>query len=420
MWKIFPILLIAGSVHAQTSIDYYVQQADQHSPLLIDYNNQIRFSKLEQERLKALYTKAQLSLTGNVLFSPVIANNKLLLNPQTATNYYGQDIGQTSGGLYQGLLNFTQPLNGKALYETAAAQATITSDINVNNIKLGKHDLEKQVRDQYILCLSDRTQQQFADSMVSLIRDQEEIVKKLIGAGLLKQSDFTLLHIEYENNQQLSATWQANYNRDFLDLNLLCGISDSTIHVLDDVQLSLNTTQADTSAFITRYVLDSLNLQAAQKTTELYYKPRLNFLANGGLNTVNYSDIPRRFGVTAGLSFIMPIYDGHQRKITREQTNIKLQTNTAYRSNFQLQNEVRVHKILAELQSYDERLNLSDKQLQDYTALLLSYKKEILQGQLSIINYITVLKSRMTLGRDYLLLKSNQQLLINAYNYWNW
>lgn len=424
MWKQFLILLalIIASYEgrAQQQLTDYIQAADAHSPLLMDYNNQVNISKLEAERLKALYTKAQLSLSGNFLFAPVITPDKVLLNPQSATNYYGQDIGQTSGGLYQGLVTYTYPLLGKALYETAAAQTAITANVNLNNIKLGKHDLEKQVTDQYILCLSDKTQREFADSMVLLIRDQEQIVQKLVAASILKQSDLTLLHIEYENNLQLSATWQASYNRDLMDLKLLCGIKDTTLEVLTNIQLPLHAAPPDTSSFIKKYMLDSLNLQALQHTSELKYKPRLNLMVNGGLNTSSFTDIPRRFGMTAGLNFIMPIYDGHQRKITREQTAIQLQTNTAYKTNFQLQNEVRVHKILSELQSYKGRMEISGRQLDDYTALLSSYKKEIVQGQMSVINYITVLKSRMALGRDYLLLQTNQQLLINAYNYWNW
>ena len=418
------ILLATLALHisgyAQQDLNYYLQQAALHSPLLKDYNNQIHISTLEAERLKALYTKAQLSLTGNLLFAPVISNSQVLLNPQSAANYYGQDINQTSGGLYQGLINYTQPLTGKPLFETAAAQSAININVNLNNINIGKHDLEKQITDQYILCLSDKYQQLFADSMISLINDQEQIVKKLVTASILKQSDLTLLHIEYENNQQLSATWQANYNRDFLDLNLLCGIKDATILVLNDIQLPLHTIQADTSAFVKKYILDSLNLQAIQKISELKYKPRLNLTVNGGLNTVNFTDIPQRFGIAAGLSFIMPIYDGHQRQITRQQTAIQLQTNTAYKTNFQLQNEVRIHKIMTELQSYQQRMAIANQQLDDYATLLSSYKKEIIQGQMSVINYITVLKSKMALSRDYLILKTNQQLLINAYNYWNW
>ena len=91
-----------------------------------------------------------------------------------------------------------------------------------------------------------------------------------------------------------------------------------------------------------------------------------------------------------------------------------------YKSNFITQNTVRKSKILTELQSYTDRISIAEQQLKDFDLLLNSYKKEILSGQLSIINYTMVLKNMATIQRDYTMLFSQQQSLINAYNYWNW
>lgn len=424
IWTTIAALCLGYSqARAQHRLEDYIQQAVQNSPLLKDYTNQQSVNALESERLKAFYTKAQVSLNANYLFAPIVStdNNhtKLELAPQTANQYYGFDVGLTNGALYQGLVNYTQPLLGKPRYETAAAQVAVTSEISGNNRKLSQHDLEKQVTDQYILCLSDKSQLQFTDSMTSLLQEQQQIVQKLVAASLLKQSDLTLLHIEYENNQALSATWQASYKRDLQDLNLICGIRDTATVMLESVQLP-QSASPDSSAFLTKYRLDSLNLQMQQKIFDLKYKPQLNLAVNAGVNAVYLPDIAQRLGFSAGLNFIVPIYDGHQRRITHKKTSIQLQTNELYKNNFQLQNEVRVHKIATELGSYRTRIGIAQKQLQEYESLLSQYKKEILQGQLSIINYITVIKSRMALQRDFLLLKSNEQLLINSYNYWNW
>jgi len=43
-----------------------------------------------------------------------------------------------------------------------------------------------------------------------------------------------------------------------------------------------------------------------------------------------------------------------------------------------------------------------------------------MQGQLSIITYITVLKNMISVKRDYYILEANDLLLANEYNYWNW
>ena len=41
-------------------------------------------------------------------------------------------------------------------------------------------------------------------------------------------------------------------------------------------------------------------------------------------------------------------------------------------------------------------------------------------GQVSVLDYITVLRSKIQTEKDRLLLRTNKQLVIAAYNYWNW
>ena len=91
-----------------------------------------------------------------------------------------------------------------------------------------------------------------------------------------------------------------------------------------------------------------------------------------------------------------------------------------YKESFFSQNSVRKTKILNELQSYTSRINIAEQQLKEYETLLNLYKKEILTGQLSIINYVMVLKNMATMQKDNAILSTQKQSLINAFNYWNW
>jgi hypothetical protein len=204
-----------------------------------------------------------------------------------------------------------------------------------------------------------------------------------------------------------------------MDLNILCGIADTTIVEIEPLTISLNPSPAN-SNFLEKYRLDSLNLLAQQKAFELKYKPQLNFLANAGLNAVYAPTILNRFGLSAGLSFLFNFYDGNQKAITRNKTQYLGKSVSFYKNNFITLNAVRKSKILTELQSFTNRISIVEQQLKDYEQVLNSYKKEILLGQLSIINYTTVLKNMTTIQRDLALLYSQQQILINAYNYWNW
>lgn len=48
------------------------------------------------------------------------------------------------------------------------------------------------------------------------------------------------------------------------------------------------------------------------------------------------------------------------------------------------------------------------------------FEEEMQAGQLSVIDYVTVLRNRIGVQRDHMLLQTNRQLLVTAWNYWNW
>lgn len=425
MKSIIAIFLYAIAVPAaaQNSLDYYVQTAKRNSPLIYDNINQSKANQLEIERLKAFYRKPQIGVTANYLFSPIVStdNNKITFQPNAdnANHYYGYDLAYSNGGQYQALLNVTQPLFNGQRYKTASEQLKVSSQINENNAKLSEHDIEKIVTDQYILCLQDYKQIDYAEQMITLLAEQKELLKKLIENSIYKQSDLLQLNIEYNNFLSQLTTIKANYRRDLMDLNILCGINETALVQLQNTNLTLSNNVSN-SMFLEKYRLDSLNLMAQQKAFELKYKPQLNLFGNAGLNAVYAPTIPNRFGISAGFTFTYNFFDGNQKAINRNKIQTLEKSVSLYKKFFITQNTVRKSKILTELQSYTDRIAIAEEQLKDYDLLLNSYKKEILSGQLSIINYTMVLKNMATVQRDYTLLFSQQQSLINAYNYWNW
>jgi hypothetical protein len=169
-----------------------------------------------------------------------------------------------------------------------------------------------------------------------------------------------------------------------------------------------------------RYRLDSLNLVATQKIFELKYKPTVSLFANTGLNAVYAPTIPNRLGIAAGINFTLNLTDGKQRDITQQRTAVLMRTTKLYKDFFYNQNSVRKNRILTELKSIGERVSLTEDQLKEYQKLLEFYKQELSRGQISVINYITTLKTMAITQRDFVILKTNRDLLVNLYNYWNW
>ena len=109
-----------GQEVQERSLHYYIEAAKEHSPLIRDYRNQTEIEQAELERLKAMYTHSRLELNGEYLFVPVISKDggraAFKWNAHSATDYYGYDLGESSGSLHAGV-TWTQPLLGRSSYK---------------------------------------------------------------------------------------------------------------------------------------------------------------------------------------------------------------------------------------------------------------------------------------------------------------
>jgi hypothetical protein len=418
--------IILGSLKlglfAQYDLPFYIRSAKKNSPIIQDNKIQSEATRIEIERLKAVYTKPQIGITANYLLAPVLSRDNgktsLQVNPTNPQKYIGYDISANSG-LYQALIGISQPLFGLQKFNVLADQAAITTKVNENNIRLTEHEIEKIITDQYILCLQNSRQIEFVTKYIALLQEQKEVVTRLANASILKLSDLGLLNIEQQTQVILLNTLQASYKSSLFDLNILSGITDTSYHSLRTIDLQIQT-ERSVSSFITQFALDSAALVAQQKVFELKYQPQLSVFANSGLTAVNTSTLYRRFGLNAGVSLILPLYDGKQKKLSRDRTNMLLTTSQVYKETFLNQIAVRKNKLITEIENAKKRAVLIITQLQEYDKLLAYYKQQLLTGQISVIDYVNTIKNAMALQKDFILLQTNQQLLINTYNYWNW
>lgn len=251
----------------------------------------------ELQRLKAMYVHSRLELNGDYLFVPVISKaggqTTFEWNAQDGTDYYGYDLGESSGHLHVGIA-WTQPLFGGASYRVARQQAEIDEEITRNRIRMEEHGLERSVTEQYLLCLLDKIQIGFADSVAALLDRQIGVVRKLVSNGMSKQSDLHLLQIERQSNAEVRTAYSHSYHTHLMDLNLLCGIDDDHDVVLADMFLNnaLPQPAGDRSHFAEQFRLDSLSAATSLRTFNLQYKPRLDLLVNGGLIVAcHYRDV---------------------------------------------------------------------------------------------------------------------------------
>ena len=416
-------MAVLGQGEATHDLSYYIRQAHEYSPLIKDYQKRTEADEAHLQQLRSLYTRSTVEANGEWLFVPVVeragGGHAFRWNAQDGTDYWGYDLGESSGHLHAGV-TWSQPLLGRSTLRVAQEQHAASAESNSHLARMEKHQLERTVTEQYLLCLQDQIDRQYADSISRLLEEQKVVVERLVQNGLLKTSDLRLLNIEREAQDERATAARQAYKTHLSELHLLCGMQDEGEGELPLVQLEMQTWQEGESLFARQFMLDSLQEHLALKAFRQQYKPRLNLFANGGLQTSMPRQWYRHFGVSAGLTLAWTLYDGHQMKWQRRQTEARLSTLDTYRTHAEYQRRMRMEQCLEQMRGYDERARALEGQIAEYGHVLDTYMKEIKAGQVSVLDYLTVLRNRTEAEHQHRLLLTNRLLVIAAYNYWNW
>jgi outer membrane protein TolC len=408
---------------AQTSLEYYLSHAVDNSPQIKQLLNEKEIHTLEAERLRAVYKGANVSLNGNLLIVPIISQDngktKLDWNAQNADRYYGYDLGQANSSLYFGA-TWTKPLLGNASYNAEKERLNIEKCISDNSMKLSIHDIKKAVTDQYILCLMDKSQMKLAENIIGSLKTQYNIMCRLAADGLVKNSDLQLLNIECNNNEYMREGAMQSYHLHRAELDIMCGISDSTHNDLEDIHITPEIEGDGISPFFEKYRLDSLHTVSVFRSGMIKYRPRLNLYVDGGVNTTDFNNTYRRIGASAGVSFSWLLFDGRQKRNLQRQTDVELRTIKDYQDRFMADRIRNRNKYIQQIKDMDTQDAKLKRQITDYDTLIDNYTRLMKHGELSVISYVTVLRNRMQVAQEEMKITANRELLINALNYWNW
>ncbi len=407
---------------SQNSLQNYIEFAEQNSPLLQKQENNKKIIDLDLKQFNAIYKSPKLSLNSNVLFAPIISKdgttNKFQLTSPGSTNYMGYDLGASNGGQFQAMISVNQPLFTHKYIAAQQNNAAILQERNLNFTQLTKAELKQVVTHQYILCVQSQKQIENIRNTIQVLAEQIQQMKVLVNAGIYKLIDLKLLEIELENNQIEEEQLNGSYLDNFNSLKLLCGIHDSTLVQLDEVNLVLNYPIQTPSLFASQFKLDSLTLKAEQNLFNLQYLPQVGIFGDAGQNAT-YQPALNRMGFSVGIFLTWNLFDGHQRKTNDEKTIIQLSNIETDRKYFETQNDIRKKNILSQISNLDKQLLLIDKQLSEYNNLLELYKIEINKSLISGLELKTLIKEismKQQVKTNTLMAK---EILINSYNYWN-
>ncbi len=390
-----------------------------NSPVVKDFGNLYLINNLQKKLDYAQNSAFQVYLSSNLLFSPYFNNGGVLFTPNPDPNAIGYDAAVTNGGLYSAQINFEKNIFNGGLLDALNEQRQIQGKSYENKSEVEKHDLKKQVTDQYLNTLQYLQLYHLSKSVEGNLNSQLKITGDLVKKGYAKASDYLQLKIEMKTQAiDMDQTWQ-NYKSGLAHLYSLCGIKDTQTVIIDTVNLSL-VKPDESSNFLTQYRLDSLNAAAQQNVFETKYMPQVNLFFNAGLNAVELNGIDRKFGMSAGINFALPILDGNQRSITRQQTQLSEETLSDYKN--YLAKNISVQRMDSENRIASLKKNLDDLniQLADYEKLINLSESQLQQGNLSMIEYLTILRNYFDMQKNKITTEINYQLEISNYNYWNW
>jgi hypothetical protein len=79
-----------------------------------------------------------------------------------------------------------------------------------------------------------------------------------------------------------------------------------------------------------------------------------------------------------------------------------------------------INNTLSKIKSLNQNLDELNAQIVEYQKLMNISKEGLQKGDISMIEYLTLLKNFIDLEKSKIEKETNYQMEINNYNYWNW
>ncbi|HEY2650221.1 MAG TPA: TolC family protein [Puia sp.] len=387
------------------SLDYYFSHAKINSPLLADYRNQMQSAQVDSQIIRATQ-KIQVNGVSTNFYAPVISG-------------YGYDNIITNGAqvsaFVQANKNIISSANLASQYETVR----LLKESIGNTAQVAEKDLRKTITTQYVTVYGDFQTWSFSREILNLYQSEEGILKRLTQSGVYKQTDYLTFYVSLQQQLLLVRQTEIQFRNDCATLNYMSGIVDTSLIEPEAPDLRIGMMpDIINSPFYRQYTLDSLNLVNQQKTVFYTYKPKINLYADAGYNSSLQYEPYKNFGLSAGLNFSVPIYDGKQRKMKYQKINIAEDTRQHYKDYFLQQYNQQIAQLTQQLSATESLINDINGQIK-YSGTLIDVNKKLLEtGEVRITDLIltinTFLNARNLLNQNFV----NRMQIINQINYW--
>ncbi|MEO6347875.1 MAG: TolC family protein [Aquaticitalea sp.] len=398
-----------------------MSKAESNAIDLKNNNNLLKIGQLQNDLIRAQNTAFKVDVTSEVLFAPFFDSNghPIDITATPSPNAYGYDVGVTNGGLYSAQLNVTKNLFNSAITNNLLFQNQIKNDALGLSSETILHNVHKNVIDAYINAYQLQQQIEFIKTIQTDLNKRLEVVELLVKRGILLESDYLLLKLDIESKNLELQQARTNFDAAVAQLYNLGGLPIEAVTQLAAPELTLQV-NAPQRYYEKTFANDSLQILADQNVFENLYRPQVSLYGNTGLNAVELNNIDHKFGLSAGLKLTIPIYDGSQKKFNALQSEVKQESLGATRENAKIQLENNLKSVQKQIESLQISQQLISKQLEQQQNILDIYKGKLVQGQVSIIDYLNVVQNYKMNVFAQLQMQTNLLLLYNQYNFTNW
>lgn len=398
------VLVSIKSFSQEKDLSYFIEKARTNSPLLADYQNQIKISTLDSLLNSAAY-KTQVAGNLNANYAPVI-------------NGYGYDNALSNGQMVSALVGVNKRILGKNQINSQADSFKLMKDALVINKKIAVKDLDRSIVSQYIAAFGTETQLVYNNKITALLKEEEVILKKLARSSIYKQTDYLIFNATVKQQELTALQLKQQYQNDVALLNYLSGEKDTTFVKLKIPDLTIKLDQQQGSIFFKQFEVDSLKVKNSDKLIDNTYKPALSLLGDAGYNSSFIYQGYKNFGVSVGLGLSIPIYDGNQRNLQHQKNSMALATIENYNKNFKRQYDQQLLLLNQKFNQSNETDKMLQSQLSVAETLIEANKKLLLTGDAQMTEYIIALSNIISIQNAIAQNTVNKLQIINEINYW--
>lgn len=388
------------------TLDFFLQQAKQHSPVLRDYSNQLLSSGIDSQLLRASL-HPQVIFINNNSYAPVIGG-------------YGYDQAITNIANVTAIVQASRSITGKKNLAEQYRSFQLQNQSLRDTILLTEQDLTRAITDQYVTAYGDQLTAAFNKEVYDLMKEEDSVLKKLTQAGSYKQTDYLTFYVAMQQQDLLYQQALLLYNNDYLTLHYLCGINDTTVHSLINPDLHDEIVRdVRQSVFYKRFLTDSLRLDNQRALIGFEYKPKVGVYTDAGYNSSLQATPCKNMGFSAGINLMIPIYDGHQRRMKLSKVALAENTREANRDFFLSQHDQQVSQLRGQLHSIDLMTEKISRQISYAHTLIKANNKMLETGDVLMKDYIIAINNYL-IAENLLTQNSiNRLKILSQLNYWS-